>query len=272
MAEPRTTDAPPSRAGGVLARMAEVGRLVLPVACAGCGAFDVAVCAACVALLRGPPRRCEASAPRLDRMDGSAPLPVWASASCVGPVREVIVAWKDRGRADVGRHLAEALARSAREVAPALRGWGPSAHLLVVPAPSSAAARRRRGEDLVGRLGGVVAQALAPARPSALPALRRRWGGRDQVGLGARGRGANLAGQIAVRGSARDRLAAQPVLLVDDVLTTGATLAACERALSGAGAVVVGALVLAATPPPGRRGQGHAGDTAAELEPEAAPG
>ncbi len=231
---------------------------MLPVDCAGCGAFDVALCPACAALLRAPPWRCEGAAPRLDTMDGRAPLPVWAPAPCVGPVREIVVSWKDRGRVDLSRHLADATAGAARQVAPALGGWSPSTSLLVVPAPSSVTARWRRGEDLVGRLAAAAAQALADGLPGTRPcrALRRRWGGHDQVGLGARSRGANLADQIVVRRSTRAQVGGSPVLLVDDVLTTGATLAACERALTAAGAVVIGALVLAATPPPGRRSGG----------------
>ncbi|MDM8083852.1 phosphoribosyltransferase family protein [Cellulomonas cellasea] len=248
-----------SRVGRGLCRaVLGVGRLVLPVDCAGCGAPDVPLCPACAAPLRAPPRRREDAAPRLDTMDGRMPLPVWAPAQYVGPVREIVVSWKDRGRADLGRHLADAIAAAARQVAPALEAWDQSTPLLVVPAPSSATARWRRGEDLVGRLGAVTAQALEPRLPGtrSTRALRRRWGGHDQVGLGARSRGANLAGQVAVRRAARLQVGGQPVLLVDDVLTTGATLAACERALSAAGAVVVGALVLAATPPPGRRSGG----------------
>ena len=81
---------------------AELGRLVVPVVCPGCGAPDVPWCSGCVAALApGPPRRVEADAPRLDRLDGVAPLPVWACASYVGPVRELLPAWKDQGRLDL---------------------------------------------------------------------------------------------------------------------------------------------------------------------------
>lgn len=70
----------------------------------------------------------------------------------------------------------------------------------------------------------------------------------DQAGLDARGRAANLAGALAVRREAQPRLEGRPVVLVDDVLTTGATLAEAARALSSAGVSVCAGAVLAATP------------------------
>lgn len=249
--------------GSVLRRSwADLVGLVLPVACGGCDALDVALCASCASRLSGPPVRCEDGAGRLDRLDGRGALPVWAATPYTGPVRELVVAWKDRGRADLTPALTAAAARAGGALAPVLGsvlGAVPpvpaSRHrpgLLVVPAPSTGAARRRRGEDLVGRLATAAAAGLTaagvPARAGSC--LARGGGGRDQVGLTGRARGRNLAGQVRVRGASS--LAGVPVLLVDDVLTTGATLAACEDALTAAGAAVLAGWVLAATPPPGR--------------------
>jgi predicted amidophosphoribosyltransferase len=225
--------------GGLLGRLVDLGGLVLPVSCAGCGAYDEVVCAQCSALLGGPPWRCEAAAGRLDRMDGRPPLPVWTLAPYTGPLRELVVAWKDRGRADVGGRFEAALERGVRSLVPALRAGTTPDAVLVVPAPSTAAARDARGCSTEGLLA------------VAAPVLVRRGRGRDQVGLGARARSRNLAGHVVVRRVAAAAIRGRTVLLLDDVLTTGATLAACEQALAQAGAVVIGAVTIAATPSPG---------------------
>ncbi|MEL7976948.1 ComF family protein [Isoptericola sp. F-RaC21] len=233
----------------------ELARLVVPVACPGCGTPDVRWCPGCRALLDGPPRRVEASAPRLDRLDDVPALPVWALAAYTGPVRELVVAWKDRGRADLDRLVGPPVRSAAHAVAGPTRRAAAGRPVLVVGAPSTASSRRARGRDHVGVLARAAEAGLrdAGARAAVVPALARRGRGRDQVGLGARARGRNLVGSVVTR----DRVLARAggsrpaVLLVDDVLTTGATLAAAERALEDAGADVLGALVLAATPPPG---------------------
>ena len=222
--------------------------LVLPISCAGCGADDDGWCPTCATALAGPARRVEQQAGRLDRMDGDPPVPVWAVADFAGPVRRAVSVWKDRGRTDLTGVLAAAARRAARAVADE-RVWSGSP-VLVVPAPSTPAARRARGWDPAAALAAAVADELnrrgAPAR---VATVLRRAPGRDQSGLSARARSRNLAGQVRVR-----RWPATPpgrAVLVDDVLTTGATFAACVHALDAAGVGVVAGVVVAATPHPG---------------------
>lgn len=245
--------------------MRDVARLVVPVSCPGCDLPDVAWCDPCLAPLGGPPRRAEDGAPRLDRLDGLAPLPVWTLASYAGPLREVVVAWKDRGRADLDRPLRAAVRAAGRELAPLLRAAaGPAAgrdgEVRVVPAPSSLGARRARGREPVVVLADAFVDGLRSAgcRARTARVLVRDGPARDQVGQGSRGRGTRLTAvrpgrRVRAEPRVRERAAC---VVVDDVLTTGATVAACERALNGAGLAVLGAFVLVATPPPrGVRGQ-----------------
>lgn len=225
--------------------------LVLPVTCAGCGTVDERWCPPCRATLAGPPWRCEERAGRLDALDGRPLLPVWTLADNTGPVRHAVVAWKDEGRTDLTHALAAALGRAVGTVAPDVPRTraGP---LLVAAVPSTAAARRRRGGWLVDDLarGAVTGLRSAGVDARRAPVLRRR-GGRDQAGLGARARARNLDGQVHVARHARERLAGRDVLLVDDVLTTGASVAASVAAVRAAGGCVVGCVTVASTPSPG---------------------
>ena len=225
---------------------AELLGLALPVSCAGCGEDDDPWCPDCRRLLAGPAWRCEQRAGRLDRLDGRTP-PWWAVADFAGPVRRAVTAWKDHGRSDLSVPFTAGVRAAARAAVPTLAGAGP---LLVVPLPSTAAARRSRGWDPVGALAAAVADELGRrgVRAGASAPLRRSAGA-DQSGLSARARSRNLAGHVHVRRAAG--LPGARVLLVDDVLTTGATAAAAIDVLSVAGAQVVGGVVLASTPPPG---------------------
>ncbi|QAY63332.1 ComF family protein [Xylanimonas allomyrinae] len=243
----------------VVALLRELARVVVPVECPGCGATDVPWCGPCAESFGQDPVRVERDVPRLDRVDGVGPLPVWALTRYEGPVRGVVVAWKDRARSDLDTVLVRAAARAAAGLAPTLHDVVGRRPLLVVPAPSSPASRRARGRDHLAPLARVVAAAVGGA---VAPALRRGRGA-DQVGLGARARGANVTVRADVRalaaaGRRTGRGGAPACLLVDDVVTTGATLAASERCLEAVGADVVGAFVLAATPPPGRFADLHA--------------
>lgn len=214
--------------------------LVATSTCGGCRGEGGPLCASCVALLRGPAY----DAPVSPRPPG---LPaVLAVASYDGPVREAVVAFKDHGRWSLRTHLGDALARS---VAAALLLAPDQRRAVLVPAPGSPGSARERDGDHVRELAGRAAQVLRRegVRVSVVPALtsvRRR---RDQVGLDRAGRAANLAASMAPTTAALSLARGIPVVLVDDVVTTGATLGEAARALRACGVEPVAAAVVAAT-------------------------
>lgn len=216
--------------------------LVLPADCAACGDADAGapvLCRACAAALTAPPTR---------RWPTPAPPglpPTWAVTAYAGAARRALVAYKEHGAVRLRDPLAAALASSVLAAAAPAAG-GP---LAVVPVPSARAAVRHRGVDPVGRL---VRRAVARAdagrgRMAMVPALTQARRPRDQAGLSALDRFVNVAGAFTVVPRHRRRLAGVPVLLADDVLTTGATLGEAARALRAGGYHVVGAAVVAAT-------------------------
>lgn len=231
--------------------LADALALVLPVACAGCGLPDTALCRACATALDPVPVRRVVDAP-------GGPVAVWSGLAFEGVAARVIRALKEDGRTPLARSLAPALRSAlARLDAPGC---------VVVPMPTSRASYRTRGfrvpDLLAARAGLPVARLLRPAR---------RTG--DQRGLDRDARRANVAQSMAARAlpasgpasgrASRGASGVPPLVVLDDVITTGASLEEAVRALRAAGADVVGAVTVAATPRrvDGRRPRGVAFET-----------
>ena len=219
--------------------------LILPLECAGCGESRSrsalpGLCTLCALSLSGPP--VPARPPRVEAGYTRVP-PVHALAAYLDPVPEIIIAQKEHGRLDLAGPLGRELARAAEAAA---AGADP---VWLVPVPSTHAATVRRGQDPMLRMARVAAARLrASGRAAAvLPALTHRRAVADQTGLGRRERAENLDGALAVRACSAELLGERPVVLLDDVMTSGATLAEAARALRAAGNAPVGAAVLAAT-------------------------
>jgi predicted amidophosphoribosyltransferase len=215
--------------------------LVLPATCIGCGAAGAVACQPCLAPLHQPP---------LVRWPSPRPAglpPPMSVAAYEGSVRAMLVGYKEEGMWSLRTPLAAAIAASVQAVA----GVSPSSSspLALVPVPSTKAARRRRGADVVADLTTSAALQLRRRGHPALvvPALAHARRVADSAGLSSQMRAANLAGALVAAGSASRRLAGMRVIIVDDLVTTGSTLAEACRALSAIGVGVVAAATVAAT-------------------------
>lgn len=165
----------------------------------------------------------------------------WASYE--GPLRRLVVAHKDQERGDLAAVLALLLGEVTEQVIDGL------ARPVLVPAPSSPSSRRLRGREPMLD----IARRMPLRTPVPLaPVLRLRRRVRDQAGLAHRERESNLLGSMVVADSCAELLDRADVVLLDDVVTTGATLNEATRALlehSGrsAGVSTVSAAVICAT-------------------------
>jgi predicted amidophosphoribosyltransferase len=199
-----------------------------PISCAGCDADDRALCPACRAALA------------LDLQRGALAdgTPVFSALRYSGPARRTILAFKEQGRTDVARALARPLRQAlaaALEHRAAEHAAGPGTAVRLTTVPGTRAAFRRRGYDpvalLVARAGGHPVRLLRQIRAH-----------ETQKALGQTERSRNLIGSLAAR-----RPGQGSIVVVDDIMTTGATLTEAVRAIRAAGGRVDAAVTLAFT-------------------------
>ena len=206
--------------------------LALPISCAGCGQLDRNLCGSCrnslVATVQYRELFDETSLER---------LPLWYAMELAEPLSGIVHAFKEQGRTSLAKALAAPLSVAMKEMFSQVRETGVTGEIIWVVPPSSRAGFRQRGYSPIVEL--VKAVRITPTK--LLRITRRRA---DQSTLGRMERFHNMRGVYR----ARDGVKGKNVILVDDVMTTGATLLECVRALSAGGAVVLGAAVLAYTP------------------------
>ena len=232
----------------------DLAALFWPTACVVCGAADRDCCRACLARLRAPPADFEID------LGG---LPCLVRGRYAGALRAVLIAYKHEGRVGFASPLGQQLRGPLVKViegATQIDGNPP----LIVAVPSRPVGVRKRGyrhvelliaKALTGGFGGRFRcqPSLHPSdhagrrreRAKSVRALRTTRGRRGQVGLTPAERERN-AHHVAVRRSAIGRVRDRRVVLVDDIITTGASVRAARSALELAGAKVVAVVALCA--------------------------
>jgi ComF family protein len=253
VAEIETAEAPPRRAAG--AALSALGRraldLVLPPLCIGCSrpvADHGGLCPACWGELHLIAR------PYCERL--GTPFTVDLGPGALSPKAIADPPAFGRARAvarfeGTARRLVHRLKYSDRlDLAPAMGRWmrRAGAEILaeadaLVPIPLHRTRLWRRRFNQSSELARAISAAGGP--PVLHDVLARRRATRSQVGLSAGERARNLQGAFRVAPDARAAIAGRRLVLVDDVMTTGATIDAAARALRRAGAAEVDALVFA---------------------------
>jgi predicted amidophosphoribosyltransferase len=235
---------------------ADLLSLAVPVDCVCCGAEDKALCIPCdrdIRRLTRAPFRAESGAPALMDVEGRVLLPVVAAGVYREELAQALLSFKRHGQHQLKQSLGRGLGGA---VLAATEGSG---DFFLVPVPTGTKAYLNRGFSPVHLLlrgaarqlpGLVVADVLAKAGRSGL----QLPGGQKGLGRGARAQ--RVRGSMRLRRQGQSRVAGHRCIIVDDVLTTGATLAEAARALHDGGALVAGAVVLAATRPPDAEGSG----------------
>lgn len=210
-------------------------------------ALDLALPARCPGCDREGPPICDACLPKLDaRLDvppgiaiglpSDIPLPLLQLEWCApfsGLIRRALHELKYAGEKRLAVPLGEAVARRWSRTS--------AGGDLLVHVPVHSERRRQRGYDQAELIARAAASAL---HIPAAPLLERTRATTAQFDLDRQDRATNVTGAFAVR-AGTPRPSGRWVVLIDDVMTTGATLAACAEALLDAGAIGVSAVTVA---------------------------
>lgn len=224
-----------AHSGYHVAMLEPLADLLLGACCPGCGRPGSGLCPDCLESVRPRPRVI---------VDG--PPPVLACLPYRDPLPALVTAYKDRGAGWLRDQLAAWLAVGLEAVAAAAR-----TPMTLVPMPSDRAAVRRRGADHCADLVTAASRSCGLPRSGVRRLLRRTRRVRDQIQVSHEQRAANQSGSMRAdpphRGSEQE-----PVVLIDDIRTTGASLDEGARALHAAGHQILVCLVLADAEHPAR--------------------
>lgn len=249
--------------------LADLADLFLPADCAVCAEPGHRLCPGCAETLGrslAAPRRIEEHAAALPLVPAGAPLPTLAAGEYEPPVSTAVLAFKDHDALHLRRLLAPALFCAVRAALadPDVRAlWAaerlaagaltrPAPPPVLVPVPGSLSGHLKRGCDPVAELLAARLPWPAAVRPGVVRAARPAFGDLIRPAASSHAGTSSAARRRRRRGwrVGRPLAPGTPVVLVDDVVTTGATIAALYRVVRRAGGVPIAAAAVAGVAPP----------------------
>ena len=205
--------------------------LVYPKRCPGCHLPSASICESCKSFWQ------KQTISITLRKNQVSDLLVVSVAQYRDEVRAVLLAYKEDGVREAGKILTEALLQ-------ARRGISNYSVCTFVPIPSNPKSVRRRGRDFMLDLCNQVA---IQSGDKVLSIIKVNRDVQDQSKLSEKERSQNLVGAFDCAPKNLKLLAKFPIILVDDLLTTGATLREAQRALRQRGVIPIGAITAAHT-------------------------
>lgn len=195
--------------------LAELNTLLFPIRCYGCRDLGFAICSSC--RKHWNPHIYKS---QIENLSVYSAIPYSVVA------RNILLAAKEENQKSADQLIIAALSKSLET---AFRNVPVCA---IVPIPSQSSSNRRRGRDFVTEITISVARQCGVA---VLPLLQHQRAVRDQSKLDIAGRRDNLAMALAVKPEFSGNYSAEKVVILDDLLTTGATIREANRALTKGG-------------------------------------
>lgn len=196
----------------------ELNNLFFPIRCFGCRKLGIEICSDCRKFWN----------PHIYQRDLKG-LKIVSTISYSPVAKNILLAAKESGNNSANEIIASAMLNSLSYI---FDRYQVSA---IVPIPSQNLAIRRRGDDFISNLSLKVAKECGVAT---LPILEHRRRVRDQSKLIAKDRLANLAYALSVNFTKQGNYSGENVVILDDLVTSGATMLEAKRALTKAGFVV----------------------------------